>query len=223
MKVFIRGEFTHSVLADAAARKRGDLQAELYNVISKHLHPPLALETLVRSRVERWTRAGLVTVPQGIAARRAERTLARIRNTCPPCVVWAVVRTWFNGWCTHRRFQDRRRNSCLLSCDCGGEDSIEHYLRCAVVRQVAVQKLRLEHILQDPGYLLLLDGGYDDDSSIALAASLLYGVYSATNQLRHHACHVSGEVGAQTLWCAIRKAGLQSRRLAGILKEIWAT
>ena len=159
----------------------------------------------------------------GLAARRASRTLSRIRSLCPPCVLWAVVRTWFNGWCTLRRFQARQRHSCFLSSTCSGEDSIEHYLRCPIVHAVAAKKLRLLHLRRRPGDMLLLDGGYYDDSQLALTAVLLYAAYTSTNQLRHKDQRISEAEGEKVVWCAVRKAGLQSRRLSGIINRIWVT
>ena len=45
-----------------------------------------------------------------------------------------MLRTLYNGWCTHRRFQKRHyyNNTCLLGCGGNSEDSIEHYCRCRV-------------------------------------------------------------------------------------------
>ena len=185
--------------------------------------PAPALEQLLRPRIERGARAGLVTVPEGIAARRATATITQVRSCCPPCVLWAVVRTWMNGWCTARRFQKRGTRGCLLSAECKGEDSIEHYLRCEVVRDVARKKFRLVTCKDHAGDLLLLNGGYSDEKHVAKAAALLYAVYITTNAARHQTGSASSANGEQQIWNSIRKAGLQSRRLAAILAQIWAT
>ena len=61
---------------------------------------------------------------------------ARLAVLVPPRVHSAVYRTWFNGWCTSRRFrtcmgQDRvRSSSCLFGCSQTAEDSIEHCVLC---------------------------------------------------------------------------------------------
>ena len=67
----------------------------------------------------------------------------------------------------------------------------------------------------------MLDGGCDDNEHVALAATLLYAIYSVTNSARHHQFRFTENEGAQHLWGAIRKAGLQSRRLASLLRHIW--
>ena len=206
---------------DVIDRKRGSLQWALCRAVSNLLIAPPHVENLVRSRMRRWAKAGLVTVPEGVAARRAEKILTCIRKVCPPCVTWAVIRTWLNGWCTMRRFQNRQSNSCLLACSCKGEDSIEHYLRCPVVRSIAREKVGLGDIKSDPGYLLLFDENREPES-IALAATLLYAIYTTTNRQRHLQHRLSEHQGKQQLWCAIRKAGLQSRRLSTLLRQAWA-
>ena len=43
-----------------------------------------------------------------------------------------VLRTWTNGWCTSRRFQERPVHPCYYGCTFG-EDSLEHYLLCPVL------------------------------------------------------------------------------------------
>ena len=199
------------------------LQADFATAIRNHLHPSPCLEHILRSRIERWIACGSVRALPGIACRRARRRLDIVRKLCPPCVLWAVVRTWFNGWCTGRRFQKRTSSSCVLSCQCSGEDSIEHYLSCPVVREVASRKLRFT-----PGGLdlrncmLLIDVPEDQEQTIAISATLLYGVYSATNHLRHERCRQSPQHGFDNIWLAVRRAGLQSKRLADILKRLWA-
>ena len=185
------------------------------------MFPAPALEQVLRPRIERWARAGLVIVPEGIAARRATTTLLQIRSCCSPCVMWAVARTWLNSWCTARRFQERGTRGCLLSTDCKGEDSIEHCLRCEVVRAVARKKLRLITCKDHPCDLLLLNGGYSDEKHVAKAAALLYAVYVTTNAARHQTGRASIANGEQHVWNTIRKAGLQSRKLAAILAQIW--
>ena len=77
-----------------------------------------------RERLDRWPLA----LPPG---RRPARLVAAGRALSTggaPRVAAAFIRTAFNGWCTARRFQQRA--VCLLGCQ-RGEDSIEHYSRCA--------------------------------------------------------------------------------------------
>ena len=63
-----------------------------------------------------------------------------MKSAVPPRVKAALVRTWFNGWCTGRRFQ-RQDCSCIFGCS--AEDSIEHYSECRVVKDFAWRYLAL--------------------------------------------------------------------------------
>lgn len=167
-------------VGEDALRKGGHLQAALLKLAKAHIARPPALEIVIRPRVERWQRLGLFLSPPGVVCRRDGRILATIRKLCHPSVHWAVIRLWFNGWCTLRRFQSRRACSCLLCDTCGGEDSVEHYIHCPIVREVAAAKLRLTHFQ----HLLLLDVSFDDDAEVALSAAIVYAIYVTTNKLR---------------------------------------
>ena len=133
----------------------------------------------------------------------------------------ALARTWMNGWCTDRRFQ-RRNSRCVLCSSCTGEDSIEHYLACPVVWDVAVKNLRFAEPRCLAWKLLLLNGGHHDDDSVALSAALVYATYIATNKLRHQPSRAVHNQGRDAIVNAIRSAGLQSRPLRRILHKIWA-
>ena len=52
-----------------------------------------------------------------------------IMSHVPPCVLFAVINTMFNGWATDARFQ-KTGSSCVLCRDCIGEDSLDHYASC---------------------------------------------------------------------------------------------
>jgi hypothetical protein len=93
-------------------------------------------EQRLRKKLERWK---LPLFPR-IRAMRAVRVMKRLRSLVPPRVLAAVLRTWFNGWCTRRRFQGR--GECLYGCACG-EDSIDHYMRCNRLSSYGQTRLRL--------------------------------------------------------------------------------
>ena len=52
-----------------------------------------------------------------------------IRSHVPPCVLFAVINTMFNGWTTDARFQNTG-SRCVLCRECIGEDSLDHYASC---------------------------------------------------------------------------------------------
>ena len=58
-------------------------------------------EDRLRHKLERWD---MPLFPR-LRASRALQAAQRLSKLVPPRVVAAVIRTWFNGWCTRRRFQ----------------------------------------------------------------------------------------------------------------------
>ena len=112
------------------------------------------LSSLLRQRLQRW--APLLDTPIGIAARRGEIVIEKLKKEVPACVLAALVRSWFNGWCTARRFQ-QGRGSCWLAEECAGEDSLEHYCRCAWSWSGARSRLRVDDSRRQLGRFLLLE------------------------------------------------------------------
>ncbi len=66
--------------------------------------------------------------------------MLRLRLLVPPRVLAAVLRTWYNGWCTKRRFQGKgdRLFGCFL-----GEDSVDYYMCCSRLHLYGQARLRL--------------------------------------------------------------------------------
>ena len=81
----------------------------------------------------------------GIAAPQCHRNLEKLKLFLSPRVCSSAMRTIFNGWCTHRRFQQGTagNNKCAFGCGCNAEDSIEHYCRCPAVLDVLRTQLRI--------------------------------------------------------------------------------
>ena len=76
-----------------------------------------------------------------LRAQQALVVAARLRGLVPPRVVAAVIRTWYDGWLSQRRFQSRG-SCCLFGCG-HGEDSVQHYMRCRVLHAFAAGGIRL--------------------------------------------------------------------------------
>ena len=53
----------------------------------------------------------------------------------PPCVLFAVINTFSNGWTTEARFQ-KSVSDCLLCYECSGVDSLDHYASCIVAWRI---------------------------------------------------------------------------------------
>ena len=103
----------------------------------------------------------------------------------PPRVCASVFRTIANGWCTHRRFQQRfcATNKCMLGCPGEAEDSIEHYCRCPVTLEVLRAQLNITVSPQRGLAFWLMDCPRSKDMAICSALSC-YAAYSTFNFYR---------------------------------------
>ena len=161
-------------------------------LVKKHFQA-YALHLLVRSKVynQEHVMCGILNywsiknVPSGILTRRAIRYLHHAFKLVPVKVVLVLFRTWFNGWCTARRFQIKNSH-CLLGCTSAfGEDSIQHYAHCPVVISFAQQRLSLPaSCIGGLLNFLCLERDIDDDVRV-LQLLLLFAVYNATNCIRY--------------------------------------
>ena len=179
------------------APTKQNFQRNAYNAILKHhsTHPT----TRIRHKHERWELQNLDKhrPPENTNARhntpawQARRTLHCLQTLSPlvaPRVSAAVFSTICNRWNTERRWQRRRspRNTCLFGCSGNSEDSIEHYCKCRITRQVLQRYLHLPQ--QQYAHLhsfLLCNSHITSTETLTTIALLIYGVYNATNQLRY--------------------------------------
>jgi len=144
----------------------------------------------IRHKVERWQGVpyGLFGLP-GHSSPLIARHLALLAKIATPRVHAAVFTTLWNGWCSHRRFQQRQKSSnvCLFLCGGAAEDSLEHYCRCPIVMRVATHTFRFSYPREGALNLWLLNSRWLDDAGNLLSLGLLtYGVYMAFNTIRHH-------------------------------------
>ena len=200
---------------------RGSLQPgpKLQSALCKLLRQkllPADLYTVLRTRLQRWD--GLLAVPLGIAARRAEKVIERTKKEVPPCVLSALARSWLNGWCTARRFQ-QGRGQCWLSDVCTGDDSIEHYARCEWSWHAAKRKFKTVLAPRHLGRFLLLEPSAQDDE--ALMALNLYAVYTAVNHFRSSGRRGVGQQAEHRILAAYTQAALLHKKLARRIKSVW--
>ena len=109
-----------------------------------------SLAVFTRRRLDRWQ----IPLLRGWRTRRAFEVAQRLNGMVPPRIIAAIIRTWFNGWCTARRFQ--RRDLCIFGCQ--SQDSIEHYCCCPVVADFGRRHLNLEQGEHPLEQFLLLSG-----------------------------------------------------------------
>ena len=105
-------------------RNGGSVQSHLSKML-RPLDVTFSAKTLLKRRWMRW----LSGVDLENAVAHALRAAQALRRVVPPCVVLhAILITWFNGWCTARRFQ--QTGLCCLCQDCNRPVEIEHYACC---------------------------------------------------------------------------------------------
>lgn len=179
---------------------------------------PSAPEVRLRSKLERWA---LPLYPRLRAARAAAVT-ARLRKLAPPRVLAAVLRTWFNGWCTKRRFQCK--GSCVFGCTFG-EDSVDHYMRCSKLHQHARVRLRLpmHPLIEDRGtsFMLLDSPSQLSDAHLVLRALLLTAAYRLHCKFRFSHPFAEEEIRQRALDQAVKEAALGHGGAMSALDGVW--
>ena len=120
----------------------------------------------------------------GWRTRRAFGAAHRLHGMVPPRIIAAIVRTWYNGWCTGRRFQ--QSGTCIFGCQY--EDSIEHYSRCPIVMNFGHRYLNLERGGHNLERFLLLDVSPTSISTVKIACQSAWvaTVYITHCRWRHH-------------------------------------
>ena len=176
-------------------------------------------EARFRAKLERWR---LPLFPR-IRATRAVRVLGRLRRLVPPRVVAALLRTWFNGWCTSRRFQGR--GPCIFGCALG-EDSVDHYVRCSCLHRHGEDRLRLPRTLsfehRGVAFLLLDTSALLPDAVLTRRALLLAAAYRLHCRLRRGRPLVDAEVLRRALDQAVKESALGHAGAMRHLDSIWA-
>ena len=119
-------------------------------------------------------------------AKEADHVDNLVSLLAPPRVFAAVFRTYFNGWCTARRFQ--QAGTCAFGC-IDYEDSVEHYARCPVLARFGQKCLRLSYFPEPDQrrldfFLLRLAGGYSDTRFLcaALRLALAYRIHCRSHR-----------------------------------------
>ena len=176
-------------------------------------------EANLRKKLARWR---VKEVPPGTLARRASRLLRHAFTLAPPRVANALFRTWLNGWCTARRFQVKKAR-CVFECPLGSnnecQDSIEHYTHCRVIRNFALETLKLPpHVVGTPMGLLCLRGLVEDETR-TIQLLLVYAVYTAANIIRHGNARPDSNSLTELLLQLMHQGAGQSSSAQGALRR----
>ena len=176
-------------------------------------------EERVRRKMKRWFPH--LKDPPGVLTRRVCARLQQLQVVSTPRVQAATWKLIWNGWCTARRFQQRRcqKNTCKLGCSKTAEDSIEHYVHCPVVVKVAALRLRLYYLsLAD----FLLAFASMSKERIAKTVLLTYAVFRATNMYRHKSSKPSRQEAFDAVESYLRSASVGHRGCTEMLDSVWA-
>eukprot|EP00973_Karenia_brevis_P014737 2012532-Karenia_brevis.AAC.1 len=148
---------------------------------------------------------------------RAYQVLLGIRECVPPCVIFCLLSTWCNAWCTKRRFQSS--GPCVLCQSCDGEDSLEHYAECPFQWQTLATKLRKP--LHPQSLVRFLALAADDIEEATIQACHIYAVKRAVDIRRVGQEHTDTNDLQQLIWHGHRTAALYHSGLAKMYRKIW--
>ena len=117
-------------------------------------------------------------------ARSAHQRLKLLARITTPRVHAAVFGAVWNRWCTLKRF--RHRGRCRLCQKLHSEDSIEHYVFCSCVREVAARRLKLDTTIHVNIHTFMCANPRIDTKELLTRSTLLiYATYRALNHQRH--------------------------------------
>jgi len=191
------------------------IQSYIYSHFLDH-YRPFSLVCVIKDRflLRNWCSREHVD----IYANRAVLFLKEIVGKVPPCVQFAVFKTFFNGWSTSARLQSNHR-VCYICFECNGDDSIEHYATCSFMWNAFSQNYRACAWPQTLIRFLGLDTTRTE--IFPFLACNMYSVMRATD-IRRISQSISGpEDVKKLLFEHTRSAALQHKTLKKRIHNIW--
>ena len=196
-----------------------DIIPRVQNIFYKALLPGLAPFSLVEALLKRFKLRGWFDECDLLLfASRAASLIEDIHKLVPPCVLFAVMKTYFNGWATSARFQQIEK-VCRLCLDCDGVDSLEHYAACTFQWSVFASKLQRSVF---PNSLARFFGllAYNTNDRV-LHAVHMYAVYSAYNSRKKSGIITGPDAMSAIIWQGHRTAQLHHKGLEKRYKDLW--
>ena len=179
---------------------------------------PFDPRALLHKRLARWLDGSTtdLTLPEAVG--KAMTVISQITGRVSYCVIASVWRSWLNGWCTGRRFQEECQ-PCLFDSDCGGSDWLEHYACCPAARRYLSKRLPQPIAAATLIDFLMLGSHAQDD--LPLMAVHVYAVHGALNHIRAgKLCHGAFDLD-MLLWERWRAAMTQMPSLQRLVDERW--
>ena len=153
-------------------------------------------------------------------ARCAHQRLKTLAKLTTPRVHATMFGAIWNRWCTLRRFQQQGR--CRLCQKQHTEDSIEHYVFCSSIRELAVRRLRLDLKIHVNIHTLTCTNPLIDTAELLTRAALLvYATYRALNYQREAAIPLQGEDLFQAMSQWIVEGARGHVHSCRVLSSIW--
>ena len=141
--------------------------------------------------------------------------LEKLWGKVPPCVSYAILNTWLNGWGTAQRFQVQD-SSCWLHEGCPGKDAIEHYAVCACHWDALWAKARISPTRSLESFLLLTD---DSEAGLRIRACHLYAVRNAVIVRKAEGCRRSRLAVDRLIEAGHKTAMLVDRSLCRVYRQ----
>ena len=167
---------------------------------------PFDFNQILAHKLSRWFSTDMVPIMVG----RAVKLIACVHQHVPPCVLFCLLCTWSNAWCTTRRFQESEAH-CLLHSECDGEDSVEHYAVCKYQWNVFAAKLHRPNRPKSVCRSFALEEESADD--MVFQVCLMYAVKRAVGTLRRERSTAT-HVYFKLIWQGHRTAALYHEGLA---------
>ncbi len=141
--------------------------------------------------------------------------LNTIKNTAP-CIVFAVVSMWCNGWCTDGRFQGDTIK-CLVCSECDGRDKLEHYADCMYAWDAGKKCTGITDMSED--LVTLLGFNSKDFGECVLLSVYAYALKRHIDSRRAMACAAPKSNVYRNVWSGFQVAAIYSRRVRTILGQ----
>ena len=193
----------------ALSLQRGcSIQTALARALREHVIK-FSLDDFLRQRWKRWFDGLQLTN----AIRMSAKAKCSLQGQVPACVLHAVLITWFNGWCTSRRFQGAI-GPCRLCNVCEGRDEVEHYVQCPWAWKCALKFARLGAAPYSMSEALLLEP-YERETC-ARRAVMLFALYGAFNGARASDMRLNPRTLRLTLLERFRAASQMNKRVSSL-------
>ena len=141
--------------------------------------------------------------------------LERLWGEVLPCVSYAVLNTWLNGWGTSARFQIQG-GCCWLHADCHGSDAIEHYAVCDCHWDALTATACISPPWMLASFLLLTE---DSEARLRVRACHVFAVRNTVNVRKAEGRRKDRQTVLRLIGAGHKTARLAGRSLAGAYRD----